>query len=79
MEEFEKNPSDENLRFIADLKLSAEFNYFRSLFMEIQQESARLTNEGKYVEAVEKTKEGFSLYQKEFFGKWKVIQKLLIM
>lgn len=71
LEEFEKSPSDENLKFIADLKLSAEFNYFRSLFMEIQQESARLTNEGKYVEAVLKTKEGFFLYQKDFFEKWK--------
>ena len=76
LEEFEKNPSDENLKFIADLKLSAEFNYFRSLFMEIQQESARLTNEGKYVEAVEKTKEGFSLYKKEFFEKWKDYSKI---
>lgn len=70
LEKFERHPSDQNLQFIADLKKSAEFNYFRSLFLEIQNESAKNTQEGKYIAAIEKTKEGFWLYKDNFDEKW---------
>ena len=59
LEKFEKHPSDQNLQFIADLKKSAEFNYFRALFLEIQNETAARSQAGEYVAAVEKAKEGF--------------------
>ena len=67
LEKFEKHPSDQNLRFIADLKKSAEFNYFRALFLEIQNETAELSAKGEYVAAVEKAKEGFWLYRDDFY------------
>ncbi len=67
LEKFEKHPSDQNLQFIADLKKSAEFNYFRALFMEIQNATADLSHKGEYVAAVEKAKEGFWLYRDDFY------------
>ncbi len=67
LEKFEKHPSDQNLQFIADLKKSAEFNYFRALFLEIQNATAELSHNGEYVAAVEKTKEGFWLYRDDFY------------
>ena len=67
LEKFEKHPSDQNLQFIADLKKSAEFNYFRALFLEIQNETAALSGRGEYVAAVEKAKEGFWLYRDDFY------------
>ena len=77
LEQFEKNPSDENLQFIADLKKSAEFNYFRALFMEIQEASAQLTKSGMFVEGANKAKEGFWLYKEEFYETWKDSPELL--
>ncbi len=67
LEKFEKHPSDQNLQFIADLKKSAEFNYFRALFMEIQNATAELSGKGEYIAAIEKAKEGFWLYRDEFY------------
>ena len=67
LEKFEKHPSDQNLQFIADLKKSAEFNYFRSVFMEIQTETAERSGRGEYVASVEKAKEGFWLYRDNFY------------
>jgi len=70
LEKFEKHPSDQNLQFIADLKKSAEFNYFRALFMEIQNETASKSKAGDYIAAVEKAKEGFWLYRDNFYEQW---------
>ena len=70
LEKFEKNPSDQNLQFVADLKKSAEFNYFRALFLEIQNETAARSLAGEYVAAVEKAKEGFWLYRDNFYDQW---------
>jgi len=67
LEKFEKHPSDQNLQFIADLKKSAEFNYFRALFLEIQNATADLSHKGDYIAAVEKAKEGFWLYRDDFY------------
>ena len=76
LEKFEKHPSDQNLQFIADLKKSAEFNYFRALFLEIQNETAARSQAGEYVAAVEKAKEGFWLYRDNFYDQWKIIRRL---
>ncbi|MCR4580403.1 MAG: hypothetical protein K5681_08655 [Treponema sp.] len=80
LESFEKNPSDENLQFIADLKKSAEFNYFRSLFMQLQTEASQLALKGSYSPAIDKLKEGFWLYKDDFYEEWgenpEVIQKV---
>ena len=70
LEKFERNPSDQNLKFIADLKKSAEFNYFRAQFLEIQNETARNTQAGQYLTAIEKAKEGFWLYRDDFDVRW---------
>ena len=70
LEKFEKHPSDQNLQFIADLKKSAEFNYFRALFIEIQNETAARSHKGDYVGSVEKAKEGFWLYKDNFYDQW---------
>lgn len=70
LEQFEKHPSDENLQFIADAKKSAEFNYFRSLFLEIQEQSAILVAQNKFTEAAAKAKEGFWLYKDSFYEDW---------
>lgn len=67
LEKFERHPSDQNLQFIADLKKSAEFNYFRALFMEIQTATAELSGKGEYVASIEKAKEGFWLYRDNFY------------
>lgn len=70
LEQFERHPSDQNLQFIADLKKSAEFNYFRAQFIEIQEQMAELAHKGNYVAALEKAKEGFWLYRDDFYEKW---------
>ena len=70
LERFERHPSDQNLQFIADLKKSAEFNYFRAKFLEIQNQSAEKTRNGQFIAAVEKTKEGFWLYREDFDLRW---------
>ena len=70
LEQFEKSPSDQNLQFIADLKKSAEFNYFRAVFTEILLESAELTHQKNYSASSEKLREGFWLYRDSFFEKW---------
>lgn len=70
LEKFERHPSDQNLQFIADLKKSAEFNYFRSQFLEIQNATAESSNNGDYIAAIEKAKSGFWLYKDSFYEKW---------
>lgn len=70
LEQFEKNPSDQNLKFIADLKKSAEFNYFRAVFQEILQTSAQLTMQKNYSGSSAKLREGFWLYRDNFYEKW---------
>lgn len=70
LEKFERHPSDKNLQFIADLKKSTEFSYFRSILQDIEQETAQLTGSQKYIEAVAAAKEGFWLYREEYFEKW---------
>ncbi|MBR1638570.1 MAG: hypothetical protein IJ688_04205 [Treponema sp.] len=70
LESFEKNPSDENLKFIADLKKSAEFNYFRAEFMNLQEQGAQLAASGAYGAAIDKIKEGFWLYKDDFYETW---------
>lgn len=71
LEQFEKNPSNQIKNFIQDAKKSSEFNYFRSLFLTIQKESASFTERKLYNLAISKIKEGFWLYKDEFYAKWK--------
>lgn len=70
LEQFEKNPSNQIKNFIQDAKKSSEFNYFRSLFLNIQKESASFTERKLYNLAILKIKEGFWLYKDEFYAKW---------
>ncbi len=77
LEKFERHPSDQNLQFIADLKKSAEFNYFRAQFMEIQNATAQNTQEGRFIAAIEKAREGFWLYKDDFYEKWEDNEQLI--
>lgn len=70
LEQFEKNPSNQIKNFIQDAKKSSEFNYFRSLFLTIQKESASFTERKLYNLSISKIKEGFWLYKDEFYAKW---------
>jgi len=77
LEKFERHPSDEKLQFIADVKKSAEFNYFRAVFLDIQNEAAELTEKKEYIAAVEKIKEGFWLYKDNFYTRWEDDDKII--
>ena len=70
LEKYERHPSDANLQFIADVKKSAQFNYFRAVFTDIQTTAASLTMAASYVQAVEKIREGFWLYKDDFYEQW---------
>ena len=70
LEQFEKNPSNQIQNFIKDVKKSSEFNYFRSLFLNIQKESASFTERKLYNLSILKIKEGFWLYKDDFYAKW---------
>ena len=73
LEKFERHPSDQTLQFIADVKKSAQFNYFRHLFNQIQTDAAALALEGEYIAALNKLKEGFWLYKDDFYERWENI------
>ena len=70
LEKYERHPSDANLQFIADVEKSAQFNYFRAVFTDIQTTAASLTLAASYVQAVEKIREGFWLYKDDFYEQW---------
>ena len=70
LEKYERHPSDANLQFIADVKKSAEFNYFRAVFTEIQTSAAELTGKEQYAQSMEKIREGFWLYKDDFYEHW---------
>ena len=70
LEKYERHPSDANLQFIADVKKSAEFNYFRAVFTEIQNSAADFTKKELYVQSMEKIREGFWLYRDDFYDHW---------
>ena len=61
LEELEKHPTDKQLAFIRETKIAAEFNYFRNEFERIQKETEDLINQGNYVAAANKSREGFYL------------------
>ena len=64
LEQFEKNPSNQIQNFIKDVKKSAEFNYFRSLFFSIQKESASFTERKLYNLSILKISSYFQLILK---------------
>ena len=70
LEELEKHPTDKQLAFIRETKIAAEFNYFRNEFERIQKETEDLINQGNYVAAANKSREGFYLYQERFYETW---------
>ena len=78
LEQFEKNPSNQIKNFIKDVKKSSEFNYFRSLFLTIQKESAAYTERKLYNLSIVKIKEGFWLYKDEFYAKWENNPQIIV-
>lgn len=67
LEHLEKYPSDQQLAFIKDIYIAAEFNHFRKEFIRINDETDTLIKSGSYVAAVNKAHEGFNLYQERFY------------
>ena len=80
LEMFEKHPSDKNLQFIADVKKSAEFNYFRSTFIEVQNAVADCVKAEDVIGAIEAAQGGFWVYKDSFYEQWEerpdIIQKV---
>lgn len=70
LEALEKHPSDKQLVFISNAKIAAQFNYYRSQFLEIQNKAAVLFLSGDYVGAVTMNRAGFYMYQEEFFDQY---------
>ncbi|QTQ16084.1 hypothetical protein [Treponema parvum] len=68
LEALEKSPTAEALAFISQAKIAAQFTYYRSVFNNLMEIGSALVAEEKYVEAVNKIREGFYLYQDEFFA-----------
>lgn len=67
LEHLERYPTDQQLAFIKDIYVAAEFNHFRKEFQRINDETDALIEKGSYVEAANKAFEGFDLYQERFY------------
>lgn len=69
LESMEANPNTEEKEFIAKIKVSAQFTYFRALYELILEEATTLLDDKQYAESISKLSEGFVLYYEDFFEK----------
>ncbi len=67
LENMEQNPNAEEKEFIARVKSSAQFTYFRALYEQIVAEGTALYEEQEYAAAVTRFNDGFVLYYEDFF------------
>ena len=67
LESVEKNPTEEQLQFIRQAKIAAQFTYYRAQFRKIMDESSAFTDGTEYTRAVSKIQEGFYMYRQEFY------------
>lgn len=68
LENMERNPGKAERDFVIEAKKAAQFSYFRSQYARMQREARALMAEGKYSEAADVYKNGYAIYQKEFFS-----------
>ena len=67
LESVEKNPTEEQLQFIRQAKIAAQFTYYRAQFRKIMDESSAFTDGTEYTRAVSKIQEVFYMYRQEFY------------
>lgn len=67
LETVEKSPTEEQLQFIRQAKIAAQFTYYRSQFRKILDESVQMVDKGEYSQAVSSIQKGFDMYRQEFY------------
>ncbi len=67
LESVEKNPTEEQLQFIRQAKIAAQFTYYRAQFRRIADESSASVDNGEYTDAVSQIQKGFTMYRQEFY------------
>ncbi len=67
LESMEANPNEEERKFIANIKTTSQFTYFRALYEQIIADGTALLNEKDYVASAQRFTDGFELYFDEFF------------
>lgn len=67
LESVEKNPTEEQLSFIRQAKIAAQFTYYRAQFRRIVEESSALVDKGEYSQSVSQIQKGFNMYRDEFY------------
>ncbi|MCQ2610222.1 MAG: hypothetical protein MJ169_00605 [Treponema sp.] len=67
LESVEKHPTQEQLSFIRQAKIAAQFTYYRARFRRIMDEAADSTTKKEYSSAVAQIQKGFDMYRDEFY------------
>lgn len=67
LETVEKNPTEQQLAFIRQAKIAAQFTYYRAQFRHIVEDSEEKAARGEYVQAVLSIQKGFNMYKAEFY------------
>ncbi len=67
LENMETNPNEEEREFIAKVKVTSQFTYFRALYEQILQDSTTLLENKEYVQSAVRLSDGYVLYYDDFF------------
>lgn len=67
LETVEKHPTEEQLSFIRQAKIAAQFTYYRAQFRRIVEESSASVDKGEFSQAVSQIQKGFTMYREEFY------------
>ena len=67
LESVEKHPTEEQLQFIRQAKIAAQFTYYRAQFRRITEEASQAVDRGEYTQAVSQIQKGFDMYKEEFY------------
>lgn len=70
LETVEKNPTEEQLSFIRQAKIAAQFTYYRAQFKKIVDSSVQAADKGEYYQAVSGIQKGFDMYRQEFYEEY---------
>lgn len=66
----EKNPRAEQLAFIENARVAAQFNSYRKIFIDLQERADSLRDAGNYAAAVDVNRSGFYMYYDDFFNEY---------
>ncbi len=67
LEAMEQNPNEEEREFIARIKVTSQFTYFRALYEQIIEDGTNLLNQKNYTASAQRFTDGFELYFEDFF------------